>query len=280
MTVAAILGAGPLGSAIAHKLAERAVFRSIRLIDEAEAAAAGKALDIRQSGPIGGFDVELTASADPLAATEATVIILADPIGGGDWEGDRGLALLGRLARSGTAAPFVLAGAKQVVVMERAVSELKIAADRLIGSASSALPGAVAALVGVELNLSGTTVHVPVAGRPPGFVIGWSSATAAGALVTERVPAHRLAAIAQAMPRMWPPGPQANAAATARIAEGLARGSRQLHYGMTVLDGELGARGVAAMLPLELGNGRILRRHVPSLSPQEQNALMTAVARK
>jgi malate dehydrogenase len=279
MTVAAILGAGPLGSAIAHKLAERAWFREVRLIDEAESTAAGKALDIRQSGPIGRFDVALSASADPLAATVAGVIILADPVGGGEWEGDRGLMLINKLVRAGTAAPFVLAGPKQVGVMERAVSELRVPSDRLIGSAASALPGAVAALVGVELNLSGSAIHVPIAGRPPGFVVGWSSATVSGALVTERVPAHRLAAIAQAMPKIWPPGAQATAAATARIAEAVVRGSRRWHYAMTVLDGELNTRGVAAMLPLELGNGRILRRHLASLSPQEQNTLLTAVAR-
>ena len=94
MPVAAILGAGPLGGAIAHKLAERAVFREIRLIDEQGNVAAGKALDIRQSGPIGRFDVDLSATSDPLAAVGADVLILADPLNGGEWEGDLGLALV------------------------------------------------------------------------------------------------------------------------------------------------------------------------------------------
>jgi len=279
MTVAAILGAGPLGASIAHKLAERAVFREIRLIDDNGPVAAGKALDIRQSGPVGGFDVDLSATTDPLAATGASVIILADPLGGGDWEGDRGLGLIGRLARAGTTAPMVLAGAAQVTLMERAVSELRLPAERIVGTAASAVVTAVRAFVGIELNLSGTNVNLAIVGRPPGFVIGWSSATISGALLTDSVAPHRLAAIAQSLSRIWPPGPQAVAAATADIAEALARGSRRLHYGMTVLDGELGARGVAAMLALEIAEGRIARRVVPSLSPQEQNAVMSAVSR-
>jgi malate dehydrogenase len=280
MSVAAILGAGPLASAIAHKLAERAAFRRILLVDDAEAVATGLALDIRQSGPIGGVDVEVIASAEPLAATGADVIILADRVGGAEWEGDGGLALVGRLARAGTTAPFVLAGAMQVSLMERAARELEVPADRLVGSAASGLVSAVRALVGLELDLAGAAVDVAIAGRPPGFVVGWSSATVAGALVTERVPAHRLAAIGQAVPRLWPPGPQVNAAATARIAEALVHGSRTLHYAMAVLDGDVGTPGVAAMLPLELGQGRILRRSRPSFSPLEHTALLTEITRR
>jgi malate dehydrogenase len=279
MSVAAILGAGPLAGAIAHKLAERAAFRRVLLVDDAEAVATGLALDIRQSGPIAGFDVDLSASAETLAAAGADVIILADRAGGGDWEGDGGLALVGRLMRAGTKAPFVLAGATPVSLMERAARELKVPADRLIGSAASGLVSAVRALVGLELDLAGAAVDVAIAGRPPAFVVGWSTATVAGALVTERVPAHRLAAIGQAMPRLWPPGPRVCAAATSLIAEALVHGSRTLHYAMTVLDGDLGAPGVAAMLPLELGQGRVLRRSRPSFSPLEQTALLTGITR-
>ena len=48
---------------------------------------------------------------------------------------------------------------------------------------------------------------------------------------------------------------------------------------MTILDGELGVRSVAAMLPLELGRGRVLRRVVPSLSTQERVTLVNNLTR-
>ena len=102
-------------------------------------------------------------------------------------------------------------------------------------------------------------MDVTVVGRPPAFVIGWSSATVGGSLLTTHVGPHRLRAISDSMGRLWPPGPQAIGAATAQIAEALAFGSRRVHQAMTIVDGELGARGVAALLPLELGAGRILR---------------------
>ncbi len=230
-----------------------------------------------QSGPISHFDTRLTATDDPLAATGAEAIVLADDMASGEWQGDKGLALVQRLVRAGTLAPFVFAGPNQTWLMEMAHTELKVAGDRLVGTASSGLVGAIRAVAGVELGLNG--IDVVVTGRPPQFVIGWSAATVAGTLVTDRVPAHRLLAISQSIRKLWPPAPQAIAAPTALVVEGLIIGSRKLHQALTILDGELGVRRVAAMLPLRLGHGRVLDRIVPSLSPQERTQLITELGR-
>jgi hypothetical protein len=95
--------------------------------------------------------------------------------------------------------------------------------------------------------------------------------------VTDLVPAHRLLAIAQSITRLWPPGPQAVAAPTAHIIEALLMGSRRSHSAVTILNGELDVRGRAGLLPVDLGNGRVLQRHVPSLSPQERNETVTGM---
>jgi len=270
MSSVAIIGAGPIGSAVAHRLAERARFRAIRFIDASAKVAAGKALDLRQSGPIDGVDVELTATDDVLAAAGTTVIVIADAIEGGEWQGETGLALVAQLARSGATAPIVFAGPKQIALMETVAKEVKVPIDRLVGSAAAAIPGAIRTLVGVELGRSGVDVGVTVVGRPPAFVIGWTSATVSGSLVTTHVGPHRLRAISDSVGRLWPPGPQAIGAATAQIAEALAFGSRRMHQAMAISDGDPGTRGVAALMPLELAPGRILRRITPSLSPQER----------
>ena len=266
VSTVAILGAGALGAAIAHRLAERARVRDIRLIDTNANVAAGKALDIHQSGPIGRSDTRLSATSDVLAAAGADVIVLADDTEASEWEGDRGLILVGRLLRAGTRAPFVFAGARQIWLMEAAVRELGLPANRVVGTAASGVVNSIAALTAIELGQTG--VHVTVCGRPPALVIAWSSATIAGSLVTDLVPAHRLLAISSALPRLMP-GPQAVSAATAPIVEALVAGSRRRYQAMTVLEEELRARGVAVMLPLELAPGRILGRFVPTLSPQE-----------
>src|SRR5689334_15685778 len=123
MSIVAILGAGDLGGAIAQALMVRGRVRDLRLVDDSANVAAGKALDLLQSSPIDRVDVRIDAAADPLAAAGAKVIVLADPAGTGEWQGESGLALVERLLRAGSQATFVFAGAKQVSLMTTAVRE-------------------------------------------------------------------------------------------------------------------------------------------------------------
>lgn len=209
----------------------------------------------------------VTTSGDELSAVNSTVIVLADDSAGGPWDGEQGLALVRRLVRAGSPATFVFAAASHVWLMERCYGELGVAAERLVGTAPSAVVGAVRAIAGLELGVG--SVQLTLAGRPPALVIGWSSATTDGTLLTDRVSAHRLFAISRALPKLWPPAPYAIASATAQVIEGLLCGTRRLLPALTVVDGELGVRGTAVMLPLELGRGRVLRHVMPSLSAQE-----------
>ena len=277
MSTVAILGAGPIGAAVAHALAERQAVRAIRLLDAEASVAAGKALDLQQTMPIDGADVSLSGSADLLSSTGAAVIVIADRVSGGEWQGEEGLALVRQLVRAGTTAPLVFAGGSQIRLMEAVHAELHVPANRLIGTAASGLVNVARALVAAEIGLAG--VDVTIAGRPPAFVVAWSSATVAGSLLTDRIPAHRLLALSKSLMRFWPPGPQTIGGATAQFVDALVNGSRSLLPAATILDGELGARRVAAMLPLELGRGRVLRKTIPTLSPQERTEVVTGLVR-
>ena len=55
MHTVAILGAGDLGGALARTLASSDAVSRIVLVDDARTVAAGKALDIRQAGPIESY---------------------------------------------------------------------------------------------------------------------------------------------------------------------------------------------------------------------------------
>ncbi len=276
MPIVSIIGAGPIGASIAHRLAERDRVGPIALIDSSGSVAAGKALDIVQSGPITSFDTRICTADDELAAVSSPIIVIADDSAEGPWDGERGLALVSRLARAGTQAALVFAAPSQTWLMEKAYGELRLPADRLIGTAASAIPAAVRALAGLEIDAA--SVEATVVGRPPALVIGWSAATADGVLLTDRVPAHRLLAISQALPRIWPPAPYAIASATAPVVEALASGARRLLPALTVVDGDLGARGRAVLLPLDLGEWRVRRHVVPTLSTQERTELEGSLA--
>jgi malate dehydrogenase len=272
-----IVGSGPIGASIAHRLAERGRTHSVLLIDAAGQVAAGKALDIRQSGPVQRFDTTIEAATDPLAAAASPVVVLADESAAGPWDGERGLTLVQQLLRAGSRATFVFACPSQVWLMEASYREARVPADRLIGTAPSATVSAVRAVTGLELGLS--SVDLLVAGRPPKLVVAWSAATVAGSPLGESLPAHRMLAISGALGRLWPPGPFAIASATAPIVEALLTGSRRRHHALAIVDGELDAKGAAVLLPLELGRGKVLKYAIPALSSQERTELMTGIGR-
>ena len=94
MSHIAIIGAGPIGGALAHKLAARSRVGEIRLIDSSGRVAKGKALDILQSGPVEGFSTRVTGDDSLHAAAGADVIVICDSAAGdGEYSGDAALAM-------------------------------------------------------------------------------------------------------------------------------------------------------------------------------------------
>lgn len=272
-----IAGAGDIGGALAQRGASRQWFRDIRLIDEAAGPASGKALDIRQAGPVDGYDSRLTGHGSLDAAAGASVVAIADRFGGGEWEGDAGLAMLARLLPMIGDAPLVFAGANQLWLMEAAHRELKVPAARMAGSAPIALEGALRALAALAIDRSVTGVHLHAYGRPPaGIVIGWSAAVASGSPLERVLPAHERLAITDRAKGLWPPGPTALASAAARVAEAFAYGSRRELTCAVIGDGYAAPRGVAAAVPVAFARGRILKMNRPALSSKEQVEFDTA----
>ena len=275
----AIIGAGEIAGALAQRAASRHRFREVRLIEEGGTVAAGKALDIRQAGPVDGYDTRVTGHAALDQAAGASVVAIADRVGGGEWEGDAGLALLRRLLPLVGEAPIVFAGAAQLWLMEAAHRELKVPVRRMAGSAPAALEGALRALAALAIDRSATDVHLRAYGRPPrSIVIGWSAAIAAGSPLERVLPAHQRLAITDRAKSLWPPGPTALGTAAAHVAEAFARGSRREYTCTIVGDGAVTPRGVAAAVPTLIARGSILKTERPALSSREQVEFDNATA--
>jgi malate dehydrogenase len=273
MSVIAIIGAGPLGSATAHKLASRSRVAEVRLIDQAETVAAGKALDIQQSGPVESFSTALSAHGSILAAAGADTIILADAAAGAEHSGEGGLALVRQLQAAGITAPIVFAGASQRLLISLVTRELHLDVRRLAGSAPHALGSALRAMAAVMLDGSAVEVAVDVFGVPPRHaVIAWHEATISGQPITSALGAHEIAALSSRLNGLWPPGPYALASAAARVAEALCVGSRR-RYSCFVDVG----RGRVAAMPVEFHPRGIKRIIEPSLSSVERTALENAL---
>lgn len=274
MSVIAILGAGPLGAALAHKLAGRSRTAEVRLIDPEEQVAKGKALDILQSGPVENSSVRLSAQGSLHAAAGADVIVVADAVGGAEHAGETGLAMVRQLVAAGVTAPLLFAGASQRELMQPCIRELHVPPARVIGSAPAALASALRAMSGLVLDTSAVEVGIQVLGVPPRHtVVAWQEATVAGQPLAGVMGAHDIAALTSRIAGLWPPGPYALASAAARVAEALCSGSRR-QFSCFVDVG----RGKIVAMPVTLRPGGIERIISPTLSGQERTGLDSAIA--
>ena len=280
MASVAIIGAGSVGGAVAQALAARDKVRRVLLVDAAAGVAAGKALDIMQSGAVSGSHTRLEGTDDLSRAVGSAVCVIADRHGPpeAEWSGDDGLALLRQLAPWTEKVPLVFAGASQTGLMSTARREHHIPRPLLIGSAPEAFASAMRSMVALEAGCSPSEVSLAVLGLPPaGLVVPWSEA-AIGGFALERtltpVQMSRLDARAQ---RLWPPGPFALGMAAARAVEAVVTASRGALSVLTVLDGEYGVRNRLGSMPALLDAGGVAGLRVPSLSTRERVLVETAL---
>jgi malate dehydrogenase len=271
MSTVAIIGAGPLGGALAHALAGRSRVAEVRLIDPEGRVAEGKALDIQQSSPIERFSARVTAATALTAAAGADAIVFADLLSGGEISGEPGLALLRQIARLDTSAPLLFAGGAQHELMTRAVGELRLTPARLAGSAPLALESAIRAVTAALVDASPADLSIGVAGVPPrDAVIGWDAATAFHRPIAGVLAPHHLSAISSRLPALWPPSPYALASAAARVAEAFANGTRRRYTCFAAIDVSGAGRDLIAAVPVEIMKGRIGRVLDPALSRHER----------
>jgi malate dehydrogenase len=276
--IVAIVGAGPLATALASTLAARGRVRHIRLIDDAGAAAAGKALDVRQATPVLGTDVSIDATTDVAAVIDTDAIVIADAHGPPpmEWEGELGLSLVSRLAAASPRAPIVCAGARQASLVERGVAEVGLPWTRILGSASIAFDAAARAVVGEAAGTAPRAVALGLAGLPPSrLVVGWSASSIAGVPAETRLGPGVLAGVTRRLTAAWPPGPFALATAAAVLLEHLDDAGAAALPAIVATPAQ-GHRAAIALV--RLGPSGVLHAAEPALSPYERIALDNAIA--
>lgn len=278
MQAVAIIGAGELGGALAHVLARRDAVGAIRLIDESGHVAAGKALDIAQAGAVESFATQMSGSTDISTAAGAAIVVIADRVGGGEWNSDDGLMLLKRLIQMASGAILLCAGASQRELVERGVRELGIHRARLFGSAPEALVAAARAIVALEMRGSPRDVALALIGVPPSqIVLPWDDATIGGFAAVRVLDEPSRRRIDARLPALWPPGAYALASAASKVIEAIAGRSRQRAVCFVGPDDGEGRGTRAAALPVRLGPGGIASVVLPSLNVHDRVALDNAM---
>ncbi len=273
MSLVAIIGAGEIGGAVARALASRSRVDAIRLIDEKESVAAGKALDLMQAGPISGSATRIEGAADLGAAAGASAIVLADPGSGGEWPGETALSLLRRLKTGGHLDRSVLicAGATHHSLMQQGFDELGLSRRRVIGSSPESLASTARALVALEAGTASNQVVLMVMGRPPDkIVIPWGDASVAGHSVASVLRPPQINQVERRLHGLWPPGPGALGAAAALFCEGVVMGSRRIVSAFVSLDRDNGTRAPVCAWPVSIGPTGLERVTTPVLSGRDQ----------
>ena len=273
----AIIGAGELGGSLAHVLARRECVRRIQLIDPAGQVAAGKALDIRQTGPVEGFNTIVSGSTDLSTAIGASVVILADPVRP-QTDSDP-LLLLRQIAQLASRAIVVCAGADGRTLVERGVAELKYSEKRLIGTAPEALSASIRALVALQVDASPKDVGLHVLGIPPGqTVVDWEGVTIAGAQASRVLNEPALRKLTGQFAPLWPPGPHALAHAAAEAVSALAGRSRRTLTCFVAPDALNSRRSRVIAVPVRLSESGVKSVEMPPLDGAVKTALDSAMA--
>ncbi len=274
MSVIAIVGAGTLGGTLAQTLAVRGLCHEIRLLDAASDVAAGKALDIRQAGPIDRFDTRLAADRPPAGLADADVVVLAGPVTpDAEWDDEAGLAQLQQVAAANQQAPVICAGAGHCRLVARGVSDAALHPRRLIGSAPEALRAALRAIVALDVECPASEVALTLLGAPPDHVVvPWSQATAGGLSIEALLPPARLARLRDRVAALWPPGPYALAAAAAHVVSTALTGSGHRPSCFVVVEDT----PAPLAMPVALDRSGVARILQPPLTERERGELQGA----
>jgi len=276
-----ILGAGETAAATARQLAAAQVAARVVMVDEAEAVARGKALDIAQAAPVDRYDTATAGTSDEAAVVGAGVVVLADRAGAaGEWADEAGLALVQRVARMNDRAAIVCAGVRQRSVIGRAVHEAGLPPTRVFGTAPDALRGAIASLVALEADTTPADISLLVVGRAPDEVIvPWDAASLDGRRAIDVLTPPAITRLETRLARLWPPGPYALGSAAARVIRSMLTRAPRIHVLEVAVPREGSAGGHAAMLPARVGPRGITRLEPPPLSVRDRVRLESALAR-
>jgi malate/lactate dehydrogenase len=271
----AIVGAGELGGSLAHVLARREIVRRIELVDHAGHVAAGKALDIAQSGPVERFTTPVVGSTDISRVAGATIVVIADAMPAAEVPDP--LLLLKQISQLASRALVICADTNGGDLVERGVRELRYRRERLIGTAPEALASAVRALVALHVNGSVRDVHLAVLGLPPAqTVVNWEDATVAGRAVRRTLTEPVLRKLSAQVAALWPPGPHALAHAATESIATICGVSRRTLSCFVAPDDTVGRKTRTIALPVKLDGSGVVGIEEPALDAAAGVALENA----
>lgn len=290
-TKISVIGAGNVGATTAQRIAEKG-YADVVLVDIVEGLPQGKALDMRQAGPVVGYDSAVvgTNGYEETAGSEIVVVTSGIPRKPGMSRDDL-VTTNEKIVRSVTEqvvrhSPECIIIAVTNPLDAMAQLALKVSGfprQRVVGMAGILDTARFRTFLAMELNVSVSDVSAYVLGGHGDTMIPLTRLTTVGGVpISELLPTDRIAAIVD---RTRKGGEEivshlktgsafyAPSAAVAQMVDAIVMDKKQIVPCSVHLEGEYGINGLFVGVPVKLGAGGAEQVIQIELTPDERNAL-------
>ncbi|MSP16830.1 MAG: malate dehydrogenase [Myxococcales bacterium] len=291
-----IVGAGNVGATCAHWIASKEL-ADVVLVDIVEGMPQGKALDLRQAGPVEGYDLEVvgTNGYEETAGSDIVVITSGIPRKPGMSRDDLLAVNKNIVAGVATKVAEFSPGAVLIIVSNPLDAMCHVAAhasrfprERVLGMAGVLDTARYKAFIAMELGVSVEDVHGMVLGGHGDTMVPLPRHTSIGGIpLTELLSAERIRAIVDRTAKggaeivaLLKTGSAfyAPAAAVVAMAESILKDKKRVLPCAVLLNGEYGYKDLFIGVPAVLGKNGLER--VVELSLDEgERALLANSAR-
>lgn len=268
-----VIGAGNVGATLAQRLAELEL-GDVVLVDipQTEGMPAGKALDIRQSGPVYGYDSRITGTTEygPTANSDIVMITAGVPRKPGMSRDDllninAGIVKIvsEQVAKHSPNAILIIVSNPLDAMAHVALRTTGFPKERVIGMAGVLDSARLAAFLAEALDVSVNDIQPTVLGGHGDTMVPIARyTTVAGVPVTELLKPDQLQAILQRtrdggaeIVKLLKTGSAyyAPSAAVAAMVESILKDKKRILPCAAYLEGEYGVRGLFLGVPVKLG---------------------------
>jgi malate dehydrogenase len=292
-----IVGAGNVGATTAHWCAA-AELGDIVLVDIPEAGEMpkGKALDLRQSSPVMGFDSQIIGTSDYADAANSDVVVITAGIPRKPGMSRDDLLATNAKIMTAVCEQVKVTSPQAVVIVvsnpldamvQRALQVTGFPPARVLGQAGVLDTARYRTFLAMELGVSVEDVSALLMGGHGDTMVPLPSCTSVGGIpVTQLISQDRLAEIVD---RARNGGAEivgllktgsayyAPAAATAQMVEAIVRDKKRLIPCAAYCDKEYGVGGYYVGVPVVLGTGGVERVVEINLNDEEQAAFQKSV---
>ena len=201
-----VVGAGNVGATLAQRIAERD-YADVVLVDIVEGLPQGKALDIQESGPILGFDSQVTGTNTYEETTDSAIVVITSGLARKPGMSRDDLvranqkivgSVVEQVAKFSPDAILIPVTNPLDAMAQLAYTVSKFPKQRVIGMAGVLDTARFRTFIAQELHISARDIHAYVLGGHGDTMVPLTQlTTVAGVPVSKLIPADRLEQIVQ-----------------------------------------------------------------------------------